>query len=90
MELRDKMESIFTLSNGDSVDLIITRSNESDVTDEDFQIILQNTYLEKLVFCDIIDISFYKEKNTQVKIDKKIILAGLPGIKVVIGNYIKQ
>lgn len=90
MELRDKTESIFTLSNGDSVDLIITRSNESDVTDEDFQIILQNTYLEKLVYCDIIDISFYKEKDTQVKIDKKIILAGLPGIKVVIGSYIKQ
>ena len=69
--------------------MLITRSKKSNVTDEDFDLIIHNIYLEKLVYCDSIDLSFYKNKFTKIQIQEKIILAGLPGIKVVIGNYIE-
>lgn len=84
---RDNIESIFKVQKGDNVDLHITRSPESNVSDEDFKIILDNVYYDKLVYCDSIDISFYKKNPTIINIEEKIILAGLPGIKVIIGNY---
>lgn len=84
---RDNIESIFKVQKGDNVDLHITRSLESNVSDEDFKIILDNVYYDKLVYCDSIDISFYKKNPTIINIEEKIILAGLPGIKVIIGNY---
>lgn len=86
---RDNVERKFKVQNGDNVDLYITRSDESNVSDEDFKIILENVYDDKLVYCDSIDISGYKEKNTIINIEEKIIIAGLPGIKVIIGDYKK-
>lgn len=87
MDDRDLIEGKFKVQNGDKVDLLVTRSENSNVSDEDFNIIIENTYKDKLVYCDSIDISFYKNKPTVINIEEKIALAGLPGIKVVIGNY---
>lgn len=84
---RDLIEDIFKVQNGNEIDLIITRSNNSNVSDEDFNIIIENTYKDELVYCNSIDISFYKNKHAMINIEEKIALAGLPGIKVVIGNY---
>ena len=41
---RDNVERKFKVQNGDNVDLYITRSDESNVSDEDFKIILEKNF----------------------------------------------
>lgn len=89
MNERDLGEKVLNIKNN-SIDLVITRSHESNVSDEDFKIIEDVVSSIELLTGDIIDLSTYKSKKCVINIDEKRIIAGLPGVKITIGNYIEE